>query len=150
MHKYASWDGEQCFRRKFSFSSHQKEIFHFPGAKNGRLCEATTQWIIQNTTTKFFQNTIQPYMDNFITGGYQTFLSIFNKKDKFLLNREEVGQILTKGTWSDAHDFLQKSFLGSQYAILSKVQCKLSEAWPRAKNLHARCSTKFIDSLKRG
>src|SRR4051812_1377425 len=44
--------------------------------------------------------------------------------------------------------FLQKSFLGSQYAILSKIQCKFSEAWPRAKNLHARRSTKFNDNLK--
>ena len=45
--------------------------------------------------------------------------------------------------------FLQKSILGSQYAILSKIQCKFSEARPRAKNLHARRSTKFDDSLKR-
>src|SRR3954471_4166302 len=44
--------------------------------------------------------------------------------------------------------FFFKSFLGSQYAILSKIQCKFSEARPRAKNLHARHLTKFDDTLK--
>ena len=88
-------------------------------------------------------------MDNVPTGGSETFPSTSNEKDKFLPNRQEVGQIWTTGTWSDAHVFLQKSFLGSQYFILSKIQCKFSEARPRAKNLHARRSTKFDDSLKR-
>ena len=37
MHTHASWYGEQCCRRKFSFLSHQKGIFHFPSIKNGRL-----------------------------------------------------------------------------------------------------------------
>ena len=88
-------------------------------------------------------------MDNVPTGGSETFPSTFGEKDKFRPNRQEVGQIWTTGTWYDAHDFLQKSFLGSQYAILSKIQCKFSEARPRAKNLHVRRLTKFDDSLKR-
>src|SRR3954463_13141643 len=55
MHTHASWDGEQCCRRKFFFSSHQKAIFYFPSIKNGRFCEATTKWLIQNTTTIFYK-----------------------------------------------------------------------------------------------
>ena len=137
----------------------QEEVFlfiapkrHFPFSedKNGRFCEATTKWLIQNATVTFLKNTRPPYMDNIPTGGSKTFPSTSGEKEKFLLNRQEVGQIWTTGTWYDAHDFLQKSFLGSKYAILSKIQCKLSEAWPRAKNLHARCLTKFDDSLKQG
>ena len=89
-------------------------------------------------------------MDNVPTGGSETFPSTFGEKDKFLPNRHEVGQIWTTCTWYDAHVFLQKSFLGSKYAILSKIQCKFSEARSPAKNLQARRSTKFDDSLKRG
>ena len=59
-------------------------------------------------------------MHNVPTGGSETFPSTSGEKDKFLPNRQEVGQIWTTSTWYDAHDFLQKSFLGSQYAILSK------------------------------
>ena len=59
-----------------------------------------------------------------------------------------MGQIWTTATWSDAHDFLQKSFLGSQYAILSKIQCNFSEARPRAKNLHARCFDNNWNGIK--
>ena len=32
VHICASWDEEQCCSREFSFSSHQKAIFHFPSA----------------------------------------------------------------------------------------------------------------------
>ena len=87
MHTHASWYGEQCCRRKFSFSSHQKAVFHLPSAKNGRFCEATTKWLIQNATVTFLKNTRPPYMDNFITGESQTFPSIPGEKDKFLPNR---------------------------------------------------------------
>ena len=38
---------------------------------------------------------------------------------------------------TNAHDFLEKSFLDSQYDISSEIHCKFSEARPRAKNLHA-------------
>ena len=86
MLKYVSWDGEQCLRRKFSFSSHQKAIYHFSSAKNGRFCEATTKWLIQIYTTTFFQNNIPPYMDNVLTGGSQTFSSISGETDKLLPN----------------------------------------------------------------
>ena len=39
-------------------------------------------------------------------------------------------------TWTNAHDFLEKSFLVSQYDISSETHCKFSEARARAKNLH--------------
>ena len=93
MHTHASWDYEQCCRRKFSFSSHQKGISHFLSTKNGRFCEATTKWLIQNGTTTFYKNTRPPYMDNVPTGGFETFPSTSGEKDKFLPNRQEVGQI---------------------------------------------------------
>src|SRR4051812_30297316 len=91
MHTHALWDGEKCCRRKFSFSSHQKVIFYFPSIKNGRFCETTTKWLIQNTTTTFYKSTIPPYMENVPTGGSETFPSTFGEKDKFLPNRQEVG-----------------------------------------------------------
>ena len=87
-------------------------------------------------------------MDNVPTGGCQTFPSTPGEKDKFPPNRPEVGQIWTTDTWSDRHDFSQKSFLGSQYAISSEIQWKFRDAQLRAKNLHTRRSTKFVDSLK--
>ena len=130
MHICASWDGDQCCMRKFSFSSHQKAISHFPSIKNGRFCEATTKWLIQNTTTTFYKNTIPPYMDNVPTGGSETLPSIIGEKDKFLPNRQEVGQIWTTCTWSDAHVFLQKSFLGSQYAIDQRSNESLARLGP--------------------
>src|SRR4051812_32993249 len=70
-----------------SFSSHEKTIFYFPNTKNGRFCEATTKWIIQNATTKFDKNSIPTYMDNVLTGGSETFLSTSGKTNKFLSNR---------------------------------------------------------------
>ena len=77
-------------------------------------------------------------MDNVPTGVSQTFPFTPGEKEKFLLNREEVGSVWTTGTWSYAHDFWKKSFLDSQYAISSEIQCKFSEAQPLAKNRHAR------------
>ena len=133
MHTCASWHGKQCCKRKFSFLSHQKGIFHFPSIKNGRFCEATTKWLIQKTTNTFYKNTRPPYMDNVPTGGSETFPSTSGEKDKFLSNQQEVGQIWTTGTWYDAHDFLQKSFLGSQYAILSKRTMQVERGLVRFK-----------------
>ena len=66
-----------------------KSHFYFPSTKNGRFCEATTKWLIQNTTTTFYKNTIPPYMDNVPTGVSETFPSTFGEKDKFVPNRQE-------------------------------------------------------------
>src|SRR3954468_12178935 len=43
MHVCGHWYGERCCRRKFSFLSHGKALFHFPSAKNGSFCEVTTK-----------------------------------------------------------------------------------------------------------
>src|SRR3954463_1342876 len=80
MHTCASWHGKQCCKRKFSFLSHQKGIFHFPSIKNGRFCEATTKWLIQNTTNTFYKNTRPPYMDNVPTGDLKPFCPSLVKK----------------------------------------------------------------------
>src|SRR3954470_4259932 len=70
-----------------------KSYFPFSEHKKGRFCEATTKWLIQNATTTFYKNTIPPYMDNVPTGVSETFPSSSGEKDKFLPNRQEVGQI---------------------------------------------------------
>src|SRR3954465_9794932 len=88
MHTHASWDGEQCCRRKFSFSSHQKTIFYISSIKNGRFCEATTKWLIQNTTTTFYKNTMPPYTDNVPTGDPKPFRPPLVKKKN---SAESVG-----------------------------------------------------------
>ena len=53
MHVCGHWYGEQCCRRKFSFLSHGKALFHFPSAKNGSFCEVTTKMPFQNATVLF-------------------------------------------------------------------------------------------------
>src|SRR3954466_311545 len=98
MHVCGHWYGEQCCRRKFSFLSHGKALFHFPSAKNGSFCEVTTKMPFQNATVPFSKNTRPPYMDYLPTGTSQTFSSIPGKKDKCLPNREEVGPVCTTGT----------------------------------------------------
>jgi hypothetical protein len=45
---------------KFSFSSHEKAIFHVLGANNGVFCEATTKLKFRIGTKLFFKNTIPP------------------------------------------------------------------------------------------
>ena len=61
IYKRASWNGEQCCRRKFSFSLHKKIISHFPSAENGLFCEATTKNMLLIWTTKIYKN-IGPYL----------------------------------------------------------------------------------------
>src|SRR3954468_8705542 len=80
MHTCASWHGKQCCKRKFSFLSHQKGIFHFPSIKNRRFCEATTKWLIQKTTNTFYKNTRRPYMDNVPIGDLKPFRPPLVKK----------------------------------------------------------------------
>src|SRR4051812_16283317 len=56
-------------QEKFFLFEAWKLHFHFPSAKNGAFCEATTKWQFYNGTTTFFKNIRPSYMDNISTGG---------------------------------------------------------------------------------
>src|SRR3954470_8687567 len=145
MHTHASWDGEQCCRRKFSFSSHQKAIFYFPSTKNGRFCEATTKWLIQNSTTTFYKNTRPSYMDNITTGDLKPFLPpLVEKANSCRIGRKWVRYEL------QVHDTMLMIFYKNNFRFticyFIKNPMQVERGLARAKNLHARCSTKFDNS----
>jgi hypothetical protein len=71
----------------FSFSSHEKAIFHILGAKNGGFCEANTKLKFHISTKPFKKNTRPPYMENLPASASETFPSIPHEKGKFLPNR---------------------------------------------------------------
>src|SRR3954471_12264563 len=94
-----------------------KSRFLFSECKKGRFCEATTKWLIQNTTVTFFKYTRPPYMDNFITGGSQIFLSILGEKDNIPAELAGSGSDMNYSYMIRCSYFLQKSFLGSKYFV---------------------------------
>ena len=135
-------------RRKFSFSSHGKAIFYFRSAKIWAFCEATPNGEYKNANIHFSKIVHHLTWKMSQPGICKTFPSTPREKDNF---PESAGngsdmncRYMIWCSW-----FFFKSFLGSQYDISSVIQCKFSEAQPRAKNLYARRSTKFDDSLKR-
>ena len=50
MQKGETWNEKQCCLRKFSFSLHEKFIFHFPSAWNEFFYEGPTIYLLQNWT----------------------------------------------------------------------------------------------------
>ena len=70
MHKGASWNGKQFFKRGFSFSSHKIIIFHFSSAKNRFFYDEPTKSLLQNCTAPFKKYIRPHFMYNWLNGSH--------------------------------------------------------------------------------
>ena len=118
-HKRVSWNREQCCRRNFLFSVHEKSFFYFRMQKMGYFVNQLPKICRKIGAIHYSKILDHIYLQITKWLCVKQFPSNSRKKHKFLPIQLEGGQSWTTGASLFSRDFLKKSYLVTQVPISS-------------------------------